>query len=82
MIERDFLPGGMVSTQIKDLETALAEAAAAGIALPLTADARERYAALRDRMGGGGYDHSALLLQLEAMSDGKRLGLGPDRLPG
>lgn len=72
MIERDFAPGGMVSTQVKDLDTALAAASEAGVTLPLTQDARDRFAILRDAMDGGALDHSALLLQLEAAS-GKRL---------
>lgn len=83
MLDRDFRPGGKVATQIKDLETALAAAAESGVTLPLTQDARDRFAFLRDAMGGGGYDHSALLLQLEeAASDGARVGSAPDRLPG
>ena len=81
MIERDFRPGGKVGTQIKDLETALAAAEEAGVSLPLTLDARNRYAFVRDAMGGGGYDHSALLLQLEEAGGG-RVGEGQDRLPG
>ncbi|MFC7053699.1 NAD(P)-dependent oxidoreductase [Hansschlegelia quercus] len=73
MIERDFAPGGMVSTQVKDLDTALDAAREAGVTLPLTQDARDRFAHLRDVMDGGALDHSALLLQLEALA-GKRLG--------
>lgn len=82
MLDRDFRPGGMVTTQIKDLETALSEAADAGVTLPLTRDARDRYVFLRDAMGGGRYDHSALLLQLEEAASGARVGQGPDKLPG
>jgi hypothetical protein len=37
--------------------------------------------AVRDELHGGGYDHSAVLLALERMSDGKRVGTAPDRLP-
>lgn len=82
MIERDFIPGGKVRTHIKDLDTALAAAADSGVTLPLTQNARDRFAFVRDAMGGGGYDHTALLLQLEeAASGGGRIGTGPDRLP-
>lgn len=81
MLERDFRPGGTVSTQIKDLQTALDAAAEGGVSLPLTRDARDRYAFLRDAMGGGGYDHAALLLQLEE-AGGARVGTGEDVLPG
>jgi 2-hydroxy-3-oxopropionate reductase len=73
MIERDFAPGGMVATQVKDLDTALDAARDVGVTLPLTKDARDRFAILRDAMDGGALDHSALLLQLEALA-GKRLG--------
>ncbi|WP_245479676.1 NAD(P)-dependent oxidoreductase, partial [Hansschlegelia zhihuaiae] len=81
MLERDFRPGGKVATQIKDLETALAAAAEGGVRLPLTQDARDRFVFLRDAMGGGGYDHSALLLQLEEAGQGARVGDAPDKLP-
>lgn len=82
MIERDFMPGGQVRTHIKDLETALAAAEDAGVSLPLTENARGRFVFVRDAMGGAGYDHSALLLQLEEASRGARVGSGPDKLPG
>ena len=36
MLARDFVPGGKVSTQIKDQRNVLAAAAAAGVRLPLT----------------------------------------------
>ncbi|HVI28355.1 NAD(P)-dependent oxidoreductase [Hansschlegelia sp.] len=81
MLERDFRPGGMVATQVKDLDTALAAAAEAGVRLPLSQDVRDRFVELRDRLGAGGYDHSALLLQLEAAA-GKRLTDRPDVAPG
>lgn len=82
MLERDFRPGGKVRTHIKDLETALAEALDSGVTLPLTQNARDRFAFVRDAMGGGGYDHTALLLQLEEAGQGARVGQGPDVLPG
>ncbi|GBD47482.1 NAD(P)-dependent oxidoreductase [Methylopila sp. Yamaguchi] len=81
MVERNFVPGGPVRLQVKDLETALDAAAEAGVTLPLLQDVRDRFVELRDGLGGSNYDHSALLLQLEALS-GKRVGTGPDKLPG
>lgn len=81
MVERNFVPGGPVRLQVKDLETALDAAAEAGVTLPLLQDVRDRFVELRDGLGGSNYDHSALLLQLEALS-GKRVGAGPDKLPG
>ncbi|MFC3692914.1 NAD(P)-dependent oxidoreductase [Chenggangzhangella methanolivorans] len=82
MLERNFLPGGKVRTHIKDLDTALAEALDSGVTLPLTQNARDRFAFVRDAMGGGGYDHTALLLQLEEAANGARVGEGKDQLPG
>lgn len=68
MVEREFTPGGRVTTQIKDLETILATADELGIDLPLSRDVHRRYVELRDRLGGGDLDHAALFLQLEAAS--------------
>lgn len=82
MLERNFLPGGKVRTHIKDLDTALAEALDSGVTLPLTQNARDRFAFVRDAMGGGGYDHTALLLQLEEAANGARVGEGADQFPG
>lgn len=77
MLERDFVAGGPVYNQIKDLDTALA--AAEGLTLPLSEQVTELFRKLRDE-GGEGYDHSALLLALERLNAPARLGDGPDRL--
>ena len=66
MTRRDFAPGGTVGNQLKDLDNVLAEAAALGLALPAVEAARDRFARLRDEMGAGGLDHSALYLELRA----------------
>jgi 2-hydroxy-3-oxopropionate reductase len=66
MLKRDFAPRGRVNVHIKDLEAILATAAEIGIRLPLTEEVYRRFLDLRDRMGGGDLDHSALFLQLEA----------------
>lgn len=70
MIERDFAPGGMVTTQIKDLDTALDVAAGLGAVLPLTARARELFADYATGEGGERQqdDHSALVRHIEALS--------------
>lgn len=81
MVERNFLPGGPIRMQVKDLDTALDAAAEAGVTLPLLQDVRDRFVHVRDAMGGPEFDHSALLLQLEQAS-GKRVGTAPDKLPG
>jgi 2-hydroxy-3-oxopropionate reductase len=65
MVDREFTPGGKVTTQIKDLETILATADEIGLDMPLTREVYRRYLDLRDRLGGGNLDHAALFLQLE-----------------
>lgn len=80
MIERDFVPGGPIRMQMKDLNTALDAAAEASLALPITSMIKELFQALLDA-GGNDFDHSALLLELERQSPTVRLGDGPDKLP-
>lgn len=79
MLERNFLPGGQVRTQLKDQMNIAAAAAAAGITLPLTELVTRRYAVLNDSQPGA--DHSAALLALEQLNPGHRLGSAPDQLP-
>jgi 2-hydroxy-3-oxopropionate reductase len=66
MIERDFVPGGKVVTQIKDLETIVRTADEIGLDLPLSRNVLRRYIELRERQDAGDLDHAALFLQLEA----------------
>ncbi len=66
MVDREFIPGGKVTTQIKDMETILAAGAEVGLELPLSREVYRRYLDLRDRMGGGDLDHAALFLQIES----------------
>ncbi len=80
MIERTFLPGGRSAIQLKDLETIVATAGDCGVALPFSDTARELFAALVEA-GGGDYDHSALLLELERRNPPARVGDKPDTLP-
>ena len=65
MVDREFIPGAKVTTQIKDLETILATADSIGFDMPLAREVYARYVDLRDRLGGGDLDHAALFLQLE-----------------
>jgi 2-hydroxy-3-oxopropionate reductase len=74
MIERDFQPGGLVHIQVKDLDTILATAKDLNLTLPLTQNVRDRFVELRDKLGGSHLDHSALLLQLEAMNPPHKVG--------
>ncbi|GIZ52868.1 dehydrogenase [Noviherbaspirillum aridicola] len=79
MLDRNFLPGGQVKSQAKDLDNALAAAAAGGIRLPVTELVTQLY---RDMLGElSTADQSAVLLALERMNPAARLGDGQDKLP-
>ena len=80
MLERNFLPGGQVKSQAKDLDNVLLAAANAGIRLPLTAQVTEHYHSLLATLPRA--DQSAILLELEQHNPGHRLGTGKDQLPG
>jgi 2-hydroxy-3-oxopropionate reductase len=66
MIDRDFAPGGFIKNQIKDLNAALEVAGSLGLQLPLTDRVCELFVALA-QSGKEELDHSALILQIEAM---------------
>lgn len=79
MLERNFMPGGQVKTQLKDQRNILAAASAAGVALPVTELVTRQYETIEGDIPSA--DHSAGLIALERMNPGKRLGSGPDKLP-
>jgi 2-hydroxy-3-oxopropionate reductase len=79
MLERNFMPGGQVKTQLKDQHNILAAAQAAGVQLPLTELVTRRYEAIEGMYPQA--DHSAALLALEQLNPGQRVGEGPDQLP-
>jgi 2-hydroxy-3-oxopropionate reductase len=79
MLERNFMPGGQVKTQLKDQHNILAAAQAAGVQLPLTELVTRRYEAIEGMYPQA--DHSAALLALEQLNPGQRVGDGPDQLP-
>jgi 3-hydroxyisobutyrate dehydrogenase-like beta-hydroxyacid dehydrogenase len=79
MLERDFVPGAQVKTQVKDLRNVLAAAEQAGVALPFAELAEARFAALPLELASA--DHSAALLGLERENAGVRVGSGADNLP-
>lgn len=79
MLERDFMPGGQVKTQLKDQRNILAAAAAAGVVLPVTELVTRQYETIATDIPAA--DHAAGLIALERMNPGKRLGTAPDRLP-
>lgn len=78
MLERNFIAGGKVSTQLKDQRNILAAAEAAGIVLPLTELVTARYQTLARTIPQA--DHAAALLGLEQLNPGQRVGAAPDRL--
>jgi 3-hydroxyisobutyrate dehydrogenase-like beta-hydroxyacid dehydrogenase len=79
MLERNFMPGGQIKSQAKDMENILIAAAAAGLKLPLTELATEAYRGLMTMTPNA--DQAAALLALEKLNPGQRLGEGQDRLP-
>jgi 2-hydroxy-3-oxopropionate reductase len=78
MLERNFVPGGQVKTQLKDQRNILAAAADAGLALPLTSAVTRQYESIVQDLPSA--DHAAALIALERMNPGKRLGSLPDSL--
>lgn len=68
MIKRTFAPGFRIGLHQKDLNLALDSARALGVALPNTSTAQQLFNACVAR-GGAGWDHSALVRALEALSD-------------
>lgn len=79
MLDRNFVPGGQVKSQLKDLQNVLAAAAGAGVVLPVAALVTEQYRSIGDEYPQA--DHAATLIALEKLNPGQRLGDGPDRLP-
>jgi len=80
MILRDFVPGGPADHQVKDCQTIVDSAKAAGLSLPFVETALELFRGLVAH-GGARYDHSALLLELERRNAPARVGKAPDILP-
>ena len=68
MLDRNFEPGGVIRTQIKDLTNVLEEASELGLALPLVSAMQDIFKFVRDDLDSGHLDHSAALLALEAKS--------------
>jgi 3-hydroxyisobutyrate dehydrogenase-like beta-hydroxyacid dehydrogenase len=79
MLDRNFMPGGQVKSQAKDLENVLGAAAAAGLSLPVAELVAESFRSILALAPNA--DQSAALLALERVNPGKRLGDAPDKLP-
>lgn len=80
MLDRNFMPGGQVKSQFKDLENVLIAANNAGLRLPVTELVTENYQQVLQRAPQA--DQSAVLLALEQGNPGLRLGQQADQLPG
>jgi 2-hydroxy-3-oxopropionate reductase len=79
MLERNFLPGGQIKTQLKDQRNVLAAALEAGVTLPVTELVTRQYATIEAELPHA--DHAAALIALERMNPGKRVGDAADQLP-
>jgi 2-hydroxy-3-oxopropionate reductase len=79
MLERNFMPGGQVKTQLKDQRNILAAASGAGVTLPVTELVTRQYESIVDDIPSA--DHAAGLIALERLNPGKRLGTAPDKMP-
>jgi 2-hydroxy-3-oxopropionate reductase len=79
MLDRNFLPGGQIKTQLKDQRNILAAAGEAGVRLPVTELVTRQYETIEAELPSA--DHSAALIALERMNPGKRVGAGADTLP-
>ena len=73
MLTRTFVPGGAASIHLKDLNTILATAESHGLRLPLSEEVAKLFRSLVNN-GGGGMDHSGILLELERLNAPARLG--------
>lgn len=76
MARRDFRPGFRINLHHKDLQIALAAAAGAGVAVPVTGLVAQLVAALR-ASGDGDLDHGALIDVLARMSSPGRISEEP-----
>ncbi len=79
MLERNFLPGGQVKSQAKDMENILDAANHANLKLAQAVLITAVYRRLLSSVPSA--DQSAALLDLEATNAGIRLGQIPDKLP-
>lgn len=79
MLDRNFMPGGQVKTQLKDLDNILDAAGTAGIKLPVTELVTAHYRELVKTTPHA--DQSAVMLEVERINPGKRVGSAPDKLP-
>ena len=79
MLERNFIPGGQVKSQAKDMNNILATARAIGLHLPIADLVTAMYHAILPDLPDA--DQAAALIALELQNPGHRVGNTPDLLP-
>lgn len=79
MLDRNFMPGGQVKSQYKDMENILAAAGESNVSLPLAKLITTNYKSLIESSPLA--DQSAILLAVEKMNQGSRLGKIENKLP-
>jgi 3-hydroxyisobutyrate dehydrogenase-like beta-hydroxyacid dehydrogenase len=79
MLERNFMPGGQIKSQAKDMENVLDAAAHAGLRLPVSELVAEHYRSILPSVPQA--DQSAILLAMEQMNPRYRIGDGESKLP-
>ncbi len=77
MLDRNFIPGGQVKSQVKDMDNILAAATDVGLHLPLTSLVTDLYHRIQDTFATA--DQTAALLALEELNPGKRIGTAEDQ---
>lgn len=77
MLDRNFVAGGQLKTQLKDLDNILNAAENASLSLPITSLVAEHFRSLVNTHPTA--DHAAVLIALEQKNPGKRVGLLPDK---
>jgi 2-hydroxy-3-oxopropionate reductase len=79
IFDRNFMPGGQVKSQYKDMENILAAAGESNVSLPLAQLITNNYQSLIESSPLA--DQSAILLAVEKMNQGTRLGSSENKLP-
>ncbi len=79
MLDRNFMPGGQIKTQLKDQENILDAATKAGIRLAVTELVTDHYRSIVGDVPHA--DQSAVLLAVEKANNGRRVGDSADQLP-
>ena len=79
MLDRNFIPGGQVKSQVKDMENILLAAQNVGLHLPISEMVTEIFRSLMPEFAYA--DQAAGLLALEHANPSVRVGTNANRLP-